>query len=83
MLEKVQQLGDSVTREQINKLKGTLGDELYGLLDHAFDSETEDEAKDRVDAFVSSAKKSPLKVLRVRKILSPEQKGIIMEFLGD
>ena len=83
MLEKVQELGDSVTREQIKGLKGALGNSLYDLLDHAFDSETEEEAKERVAAFVSSAKKSPLKILKARKLLRPEQKTIVMEFLED
>ncbi len=83
MLEKVQQLGDSVTRDQINDLKDALGNALYDLLDHAFESETEDEAKERVAAFVSEAKKSPLKLLRARKALHGNQKQIVMEFLGD
>ena len=83
MLEKVQQLGDSVTRDQIKGLKSALGDDLYDLLDHAFDAETEDEAQERVDSFVSAAKKSPLKVLKARKLLQPEQKKIVMEFLED
>jgi len=83
MLEKVQQLGDSVTRDQINGLKDALGNALYDLLDHAFESETEDEAKERVDTFVSAAKKSPVKLLKARKLLKGEQKEIVMEFLGD
>lgn len=83
MLEKVQKLGDSVTRDQINGLKKALGDDLYDLLDLAFDAETEGEAKERVDIFVSAARKSPIRVLKARKILNPEQKKIVMEFLED
>jgi len=83
MLEKVQQLGDSVTRDQIKKLKDALGNTLYDLLDLAFEAETEDEAKERVSAFVSAAKESPLKILKARRLLDEEQKAIVMGFLGD
>lgn len=83
MLEKVQQLGDSVTRDQLKDLEKTLGEKLFSLLDHALDSEDEEEAESRVAAFVAEAKKSPIKVLKVRKILTPEQKDIVMELMGD
>jgi len=83
MLEKVQQLGDSVTRDQIKKLKGALGNTLYDLLDLAFEAETEDEAEERVGAFVSAAKESPLKILKARRLLDEGQKAIVMGFLGD
>lgn len=83
MLEKVQDLGDSVTRDQINGLKDALGNALYDLLDHAFESETEEEAKERVAAFVSSAKKSPLKLIKARRLLTVEQKAVVMGFLED
>lgn len=83
MLEKVQDLGDSVTHEQIKGLKDALGDALYNLLDHAFESETEEEAKERVATFVSSAKSSPIKLIKARKLLTAEQKAVIMGFLED
>ena len=81
MLEKIQELGDLVTREQISDLKKALGDDLYGLLDHAFDSETEDDAKDRIGVFVAAVKKSPVKMFKARSVLNDEQKAIIMGFL--
>ena len=80
MLEKIQEFGETVTREQIKGLKKSLGDELYGLLDRAFESDTEEEAKERIAAFVSKAKKSPLKVLKARSILSAEQRAVIADF---
>ncbi len=83
MLEEVQELGDSVTRDQIHGLKDVLGNALYDLLDYAFESETEDEAKERVGVFVSAAKTSPLKLFEARKILSKNQMEIVMGFLGD
>jgi len=82
MLEDIQELGETVTRDQILELTKVLGEDLYGLLDHAFESETEEGAKERSAAFVASAKKSPLKVLRARGILNKEQKKLIMDFLG-
>jgi len=85
MLETVQELGDSVTREQLKSLKDVLGDELFGLLDHAFDSETDEEAKERIAAFVAKAKKksNALRILKARRLLDAEQKKMIMQFLGD
>ena len=81
MLEKVQILGDSVTRDQIKQLRGALGDSLYDLLDFAFESETEEDANERIASFVSEAKGSPLKLLKARKLLTDDQKVIVMEFL--
>ena len=83
MLEAIQELGDSVSHSQIRDLKSTLGDELYGLLDSAFDAETEVEAKKRIDAFVSAAKENKLRMLKARRILDKEQKSLIMKFLKD
>ena len=83
MLEEIQKLGDSVSTSQIRYLRNMLGDKLFVLLDFAFDAETEEEASERVDAFVSAAKKSPLKMLKARRILNKDQKAIIMEFLEE
>lgn len=83
MLEKIQEFGETVTRGQIEDLKKALGDKLYGLLDFAFESETEKEAKDRIAAFVSEAKRSPLKMLKARGILSSDQKAVVADFLDD
>ena len=82
MLEKIQEFGETVTREQIHGLKKSLGEDLYELLDRAFESETEEEAKERIDTFVSAAKKSPVRVLKSRGILTGDQKAVIAEFMG-
>jgi hypothetical protein len=79
MLEKVQHLGDSITGEQHKKIQATLGDELFGLLEHAFDSESDDEARERVAAFIEGAKKHRLRVLRMRSIFSGEQKSLLLD----
>jgi hypothetical protein len=84
MLESIQELGDSVSHAQIKELRSALGDDLFSLLDLAFDSDTEEEAKERIDAFVSSAKKNVLKIFKARKVLDKDQTRLIMEFLeGD
>lgn len=81
MLEKVQTLGDSVTRDQIKKLKDALGDPLYDLLDQAFEAATDEEARERVNLFAAAAKGSPLKILNARRLLTEEQKAIVLGFL--
>jgi hypothetical protein len=83
MLEAVQELGDSVTHEQLKQLRDTLGDELFGLLDAAFDADSEEEAQERVSAFVDMAKKNKLKILKARRILDEEQKKLIMSFMKE
>ena len=83
MLKAVQELGDSVSPAQIKELRSILGDDLFSLLDCAFDSETEEEAKERVDAFVSSAKDNAVKMLRARRVLDKDQKDLIMKFMGE
>lgn len=79
MLEKVQHLGDSITGEQHKKIQATLGDELFGLLEHAFDSETDEEARERVTSFIEGAKKHRLRVLRMRSIFNAEQKLLLFD----
>lgn len=85
MLEDVEQLSDSTTAQQAKALKSALGDRLYGLLDSALDSESEEEAVERVGKFVGEAKKKSniMKMIKARKLLTPEQKQIVMKFLGD
>lgn len=83
MLEDVQKLSDSMTGKQAKALKDALGDKLYQLLDHALDAENEEEALERVEKFVGSAKKNIMKVMKARKSLTAEQKEIVMNFLGD
>jgi len=81
MLEEVQKLGGSVTLEQIDELRLTLGHHLYGFLKDLLDSKSEDEATKRVEAFVEEAKKSPLKILKARRLLDDDQKALIMKFM--
>lgn len=83
MLDEVKFLDESLTVSQISDLKSTLGASLYALLDLAFDSESEEDAKVRVAEFVSAAKKSPLKIIKARGILSPEQSEAVMKFLDE
>lgn len=83
MLQRVKELGDSIGREQSVDLKRILGENLYNLLDFALDSETEDDARKRIDTFVSVIKGSPLKIFKARKVLTDRQREIIMEFLGE
>lgn len=83
MLEKVQHLGDSITGEQHKKIQATLGDELFGLLEHAFDSETDEEARERVTFFIEGAKKYKLRVLRMRSIFNTEQKSLLLDLWED
>lgn len=81
MLKAVQELGDSVSHAQIKELRLVLGDDLYSLLDYAFDSDSEEEANERVAAFVSSAKDNKIKLLKARRILDKDQKELIMKFM--
>lgn len=81
MLEAVQQLGDSVNHKQLKELKETLGEKLFSLLDSAFDAENEEDAVSKVESFVEEAKKSPLKILKARRILDDEQKSLIKKFM--
>lgn len=78
-LEKVQELGDSVTQDQVKLLKQALGDSLYDLLDSAFEAKTEEEASARVSEFVAEAKKSLMKIMMARRILKDNQKEIIAD----
>jgi len=81
MLEAIQELGDSASHDQLKKLKDILGSDLFGLLDTAFDSTTEEEAKERIDAFVQSAKKNAIRMLKARRVLDDDQKRLIMNFM--
>jgi len=83
MLDAVQELGESVSQSQIKDMKNILGEDLYSLLDEVFDSETEEDAKLRIDAFVAEAKKSPLKIMKARRVLDSDQKKLIMKFLEE
>lgn len=83
MLEKVKKLSESMTPEQAETLRSTLGGALFDLLEFALESETEDEATERVAAFVAAAKKNLMKVLKARRTLTPEQRTIVMDFLDD
>jgi hypothetical protein len=82
-LDKVRDLGDSVTQEQVRLLRQALGDPLYNLLDLAFESKSEDEALARVSEFVTEAKKSVMKIMMARKILKDDQKAIIAELFEE
>jgi len=79
LLDKVQHLGDSITGEQHKKIQATLGEELFGLLEHAFDSETEEEARERVASFIDGAKKQRLRVLRMRSLFNADQKSLLFD----
>jgi hypothetical protein len=83
MLEAVKELGESVTHGQLKELKEILGEDLFGLLDAAFDAESEEEAQERVAAFVDMAKKNPLKIFKSRRILEEQQKNLIMSFMEE
>jgi len=83
MLEKVNELCDSMTIAQASELKEVLGAELYDLLDLAFESDSEDEARSRISDFVSLAKKHPFKLIKARKLLDDNQKNIIIEFMNN
>jgi hypothetical protein len=81
MLKAVQELGESVTHKQLEELKAALGEKLYGLLDSAFDADSEEDAKSKVNAFVEEARQSPLKVLKARRFLDADQKALIMKLM--
>ena len=80
-LEKIGELGDSLSREQVVKLKKALGDDIFAMFDNVLDSENEEEAAGCVKKFVDAVKKSPVKLLRARRLLNEEQKSIIIGLL--
>lgn len=79
MLEKVQSFGDSLEREQYKKIEAALGEKLFGLLEDALDSETDEEATKNVAAFIEGAKKNKIKVLALRRHLSSEQREMLLD----
>lgn len=79
MLEKVQNFGDSLSREQYKKIESALGEKLFGLLETALDSETDEDAQQNVAAFIEGAKRNKLKVLALRQHLSREQREMLLE----
>lgn len=81
MLDDLKFLEESLTGSQISELKSILGNELYTLLDSALDSETEEDAKVRVSEFVNAVKRKPMKIIKARRLLSPEQSEAVMRFL--
>jgi queuine/archaeosine tRNA-ribosyltransferase len=81
LLEKVNKLGDSLTREQVAKLQKALGGDIFAIFDNALDSKNEEEASERVKLFIDTVKKSPIKMIKARKLLNKEQKSIIIELL--
>lgn len=81
MLDDLKFLEESLTGSQISEMKSTLGNELYALLDSALDSETEEDAKVRVSEFVNAAKRKPMKIIKARRLLSPDQSEAVMRFL--
>jgi len=83
MLDDIKKLGDTISIEQDRALKKDIGEELFKLLDSMLESETEDEARERVDIFISYIKKKPLRILKAKKILNEPQLDIILRFLGD
>jgi len=83
MLEKVQQLSDSITGEQYRRVQSALGENLFDLLEHAFDSEDEDQAKERVRAFISEAKNHKFRVLKMRRIFTSDQQSLLVDLWED
>ena len=79
MIDEIKKLENSIESNQYQLIRSALGDNLFKILDDAFDAENEDEASAKIKDFAKSLKAEPLKALRLRNILNKEQMKIIME----
>ncbi len=81
ILQVVNDLRVSLTAEQLRDAKEILGESLFGLFDKAIKSKSEADAAGRIKVFMDAAKEDFVKMLRVRKILNPEQREIILRLM--
>ena len=83
MLESVKRFRDSITDEQRQDVKTVLGDELAQTFNSVLESETEQQVKERIGLFIAAVRKQPVKMFRLRRKLTDEQKVIVDGFLED
>lgn len=83
MLQAVKELRESITIKQREEIDSILGDDLAQMLYLLLQSITYKEVEDRMRQFTALAKKSPVKILRMRRKLTAKQKSLIMQFIKD
>jgi len=83
MLQILKELHKSITIEQRKEIDPILGDDLSRLLDLLLQTDTEEDAENRLREFKSLAKKSPVKVFKMRRKLTAHQKSLIMQLVED
>lgn len=83
MLEELNKLRESITVEQMDTLKGILGEDMSRLFYRALVSKDEDIAKKRIAKFSEALRGDPTKAFRLYRKMSKEQKAVIQEFMED
>ena len=77
MLDKLEQLRNSITEQQRKELKVAAGDKLYQLLEATLASETEEIAKERLDELTKVISAKPVKAFALYEGLTSQQKDLV------
>jgi len=82
MLEKIQELKDSLTSEQEEEAQKILGS-LYSDFVELINASTLEEAQDVLDDFRIRLRRAPLKAVRLFGTLTEDQKELVRNFLKE
>jgi DNA-directed RNA polymerase subunit F len=82
MLEKIKRLKLTITPDQSEGLRVILKD-TYATFDNAVNATETDEARKAVESLTSQLKASPMKLIRLNRMLTREQRSIIMDLIPD
>lgn len=83
MLEKVHELRDSIDDDQWEVIDKKLSPEMIDALKSAFDATTQEDVERHVGVFTKLMKGSPMKAFGLYRALDKDQKGIVLELMGD
>jgi len=82
MLGTVKNLRDTFTNAQIREFREKLGEEGWDLFKFMLDSQTEEQAAERSEAFKESVRKLDIQhLLSLHKLLNVEQKKMVQDLL--
>lgn len=82
MLGTVKKLKDTFTNAQIREFREKLGEEGWDLFKFMLDSQTEEQATERSEAFKESVRKLDIqRLLSLHKLLDVEQKKMVQDLL--
>lgn len=78
----IKKLESLITQDQLNSIKAVLKED-YTLLESALSSSSDEEARSAVEAFAAALSKRPLRALKLNRLLTKEQKSIVMGLIPD